>query len=216
MDVKARKGFFVSFEGNDGCGKTTQILLLEKGLKHCGRPVVRTREPGGCPVSEKIRELLLDRNSAGMQDMTEALLYAASRAQHVREVIRPALEAGAVVLCDRFVDSSIAYQGAGRGIGMETVEAINAPAVDGCMPDLSIFLDIDYRLAIRRRNDASAADRIEMLDDGFRRRVQEAYHSLLKRDPGRFVLIDASAGPEDIARSVFACVSVRLREAGIA
>ncbi len=213
-----RKGYFITLEGSDGCGKTTLALLLERKLRALGYSVLRTREPGGCPLSEKIRELLLSTASAGMKGMTEALLYAAARAQHVREVIAPALEAGKIVLCDRFVDSSIAYQGAGRKLGMDAIEALNAPAVGGCMPDLTIYLKVDTRLATRRRLEASPADRIEieMLDDGFRRRVRDAYHFLAQRDAGRYTVIDAAKDPEPLSEEALACVMERLckRETG--
>lgn len=210
------RGYFISLEGNDGCGKSTQAKLLHERLIALGYDVVMTREPGGSKVAEKIRELVLDRDNAGMQDLTEALLYAASRAQHVRDIILPALAAGKIVLSDRYVDSSIAYQGAGRELGMDLVAQINAPAIDGCLPDLTVLLDIDAAAALRRRQSASEADRIEMMEDSFHVRVGKAYQELLKQNPQRFVRVDALGSEEDVADRVSTLVSKRLKEAGLA
>ena len=210
------RGYFISLEGNDGCGKSTQAKLLHEWLIALDYDVVMTREPGGSKVAEKIRALVLDRENIGMQDMTEALLYAASRAQHVRDVILPALAAGKIVLSDRYVDSSIAYQGAGRELGMDLVARINAPAIDGCLPDLTVLLDIDAAAALRRREKASEVDRIEMMEDSFHVRVGKAYQELLKQNPGRIIRVDAQGSEEKVADRVSALVSQRLKEAGIA
>ena len=211
----APKGYFISLEGNDGCGKSTQAKLLYESLMALGYDVVKTREPGGSIVAEKVRELVLDRENTGMQDITEAYLYAASRAQHVRDVIMPSLEAGKLVLSDRYVDSSIAYQGAGRKLGMDLVAQINAPAIDGCLPDLTILLDIDAATALRRRETASVVDRIEMLEDSFHIRVGKAYQQLLRQNPDRFVRINAEGSMEEVADRVIRLVSIRLKEAGL-
>ena len=136
------RGFFITFEGGDGSGKSTQISILKESLIEKGYDVILTREPGGTDISEKIRELILDPENGEMEDITEAYLYAAARAQLVRQLIKPALEEGKVVICDRFVDSSIAYQGFGRGLG-DAVGVINTYAVDDCMPDLTILLKLD-------------------------------------------------------------------------
>ena len=171
-----------------------------------------TREPGGTPIGEKIREILLDRENAGMTDETEALLYAASRAQHVREVIRPAVKAGKVVLCDRFVDSSAAYQGGGRQMGIEKILQINAPAVDGTLPDLTVYLDIDHRTAMARRRAATEPDRMEMEAESFHARVEEGYHELIRRDPKRFAVVNAEGDRDSIAAEVAGKVLAKLLE----
>ena len=159
-EAAPERGAFLTVEGPDGSGKGTQIERLADALDRWGFEVVHSREPGGTPIGEKIRAILLDRENAAMADETEALLYAASRAQHVREKIRPAVAEGKVVLCDRFLDSSVAYQGGGRALGIDEVLAINAPAVDGTLPDLTVYLDIDHRKAMARRCAASEPDRL--------------------------------------------------------
>lgn len=214
--VQQNKGYFISLEGNDGSGKSTQVAILHERLLALGYPVIKTREPGGSKVAEKIRDLVLDRDNSGMQDMTEALLYAAARAQHVRDVIAPALHEGKIVLCDRFVDSSIAYQGAGRELGMELVAQINAPAIEGYMPDLTVLLDIDAATALRRREKASEVDRIEMMEDSFHARVEKAYQHLLMQYPNRIKRVDAVGDADEVGERVIRLVLNRLKEAGIA
>ena len=147
-----------------------------------------------------------------MTDETEALLYAASRAQHVREVIRPAVKAGKVVLCDRFVDSSAAYQGGGRRMGIEKILQINAPAVDGTLPDLTVYLDIDHRTAMARRCAATEPDRMEMEAESFHARVEEGYHELIRRDPKRFAVVNAEGDRDSIAAEVAGKVLAKLLE----
>lgn len=208
--VPTPRGFFLSVEGLDGSGKTTQVDLLEKHLLQWGFEVRRTREPGGCPISEKIRHVVLDIANLGMSATCEALLYAASRAQHVREVIRPSVEKGLVVLCDRFVDSSIAYQGGGRELGVKLVADINAPAVDGLLPDCTVYLDADPLEALRRRGQASALDRIEVEDAAFHERVASAYRQLIQENPDRFLPVDASKLPDEIGEEAFSLVLGRL------
>jgi dTMP kinase len=200
------KGLFLTLEGPSGCGKTTQARLLAQWLRRLGHQVVETREPGGCPVSERIRALVLDAKEQGMCDVTEALLFAASRAQHVRDVIRPALERGDTVVCDRFVDSSIVYQGEARGLGRELVAALNAPAVDGVMPDATLLLMMDPIEAIRRRGAQNAPDRLEG-DDALARRVHDAYRALAEREPGRVRIVDAGGGVEQISSQIRQIVS---------
>lgn len=206
-------GSFISVEGLDGSGKGTQIERLADTLDRWGFELVRTREPGGTPVGEKIREILLDRANTGMTDETEALLYAASRAQHVREKIRPAVAAGKVVLCDRYLDSSVAYQGGGRQLGVDRVLGINAPAVDGTAPDITVYLEIGHREALQRRCAASEPDRLEMEAESFHARVEDAYHELIRREPGRFVVADATGKREEIAAEIAEKVITRLMEA---
>ncbi len=212
-DQESPEGAFLSIEGLDGSGKSTQIRLITDAMDRYGFEVVHSREPGGCKVSEKIREVLLDKDNVGMCDITEALLYAASRAQHVREVIRPAVKAGKVLLCDRFVDSSVAYQGGGRQLGVEQVLAINAPAVDGTLPMATIYLDIDHETSLKRRSAASELDRMEMEADSFHARTEAAYRELIARDPQRFIVVDATRTPEEIGKAVAEQVLARLMEA---
>jgi dTMP kinase len=185
---------------------------LADALDRWGYEVVRSREPGGTPIGEKIRAILLDRENTAMADETEALLYAASRAQHVREKIRPAVAEGKVVLCDRFLDSSVAYQGGGRELGIDKVLAINAPAVDGTLPDITVYLDIDHRKAMARRCAASEPDRLEMEAESFHARVEDGYHELIARDPGRFVAVNAEGTREEISEEIREKVLGRLME----
>ena len=204
------RGFFLSMEGPDGCGKTTQADLLAKSLRQLGFDLVRTREPGGCPISEKIRQIILDTENAEMCANCEALLYAASRAQHVHQVIRPAVEAGKVVLSDRFVDSSVAYQGGGRAMGVDMIRQINEPAVDGMLPDATVYLAIDHTTAMNRRLSASRPDRLEMESGAFHGRVQAAYEELINRDRQRFIVVSGDQPVEEIARQVLRQVLKRL------
>lgn len=204
------RGFFLSMEGLDGCGKTTQANLLEQSLRQLGFDLVRTREPGGCPISEKIRQIILDTENAEMCGTCEALLYAASRAQHVHQVIRPAVEAGKVVLSDRFVDSSVAYQGGGRAMGVDMIRQINEPAVDGMLPDATVYLAIDHTTAMNRRLNASRPDRLEMESGAFHGRVQAAYEELIDRDRQRFIVVSGDQPVEEIARQVLRQVLKRL------
>jgi dTMP kinase len=199
--LKPERGLFLTLEGPDGCGKSTQARLLGEWLRRLGHRVVETREPGGCPISERIRSLVLDAKEKGMSDVTEALLFAASRAQHVRDVIRPALERGDTVLCDRFVDSSIVYQGEARGLGRALVASLNAPAVDGVMPDATLLLMMDPIEAICRRRKENAPDRMEG-DDALARRVHEAYRALAQREPERVRAVDASGSVEQISAQI--------------
>ena len=194
------RGFFITFEGGDGSGKSTQIGILRDRLTEAGYDVVLTREPGGTQISEKIRDLILDPANGEMDDMTEAMLYAAARAQLVRQLIKPALAEGKVVICDRFVDSSIAYQAYGRGLG-DAVGVINTYAVDDCMPDLTILLKLDpergsNRIAGREH------DRIEQASDAFHRRVYEGYLKLEEIYPERILGIDASGTIREIAEEI--------------
>ncbi len=183
-------GLFIAFEGADGCGKSTQVRFLTQYLQGLGVDVLSTREPGGCPVSERIRDIVLDRNIENMSAQTEALLYAAARAQHVYEVIRPAVEAGRVVLCDRFIFSSLAYQGYGRELGVDEVRAINEFAIMGCMPDITVFINIPPERAFERMNELKVHDRIEKEDMSFHERVFRGFIELSKSE--EIMLIDAN------------------------
>ena len=196
-----KKGLFISVEGPDGSGKSTQIKNIRAFFEDKGIDIVFIREPGGTPIGEDIRKIILDRDNREMCEMTEAMLYAAARAQHVREVIRPALEEGKTVICDRFVDSSIAYQGYGRRLG-EAVRIINDFAVDGCMPDVTFLFKMDPRIG-RRRISAEKQDRLEMEQDDFHVRTFEGYLSLEKKYPERIVGIDASRGIDEIRADIY-------------
>ncbi len=209
-DAGEIRGAFLSMEGPDGSGKGTQLERLADTLDRYGFEVLRTREPGGSPIGEKIRGILLDRENTAMEDETEALLYAAARAQLVRELIRPAVADGKVVLCDRFLDSSVAYQGGGREMGLDKVLSINRYAVDGTLPDLTVYLDIGHRKALERRCAASTPDRMEMEADAFHARVEEGYHRLIRRQPERFAVVGADRPREEIAKEIAEKVLARL------
>jgi len=189
---------FVSFEGLDGCGKTTQARLLARALEEAGVEVVLTREPGGTPLGEQIRDLVLHGDHVA--PWAEAALYAAARAQHVEELIRPALARGATVVCDRYVDSSVAYQGAGRELGVEEVLALNLTAVGGLLPDLTFLVEIDVDAALARIGDKG--DRIERAEAEFWPRVAEAYRALAARFPERYVVIDGRRGIAEVSEEI--------------
>lgn len=205
------KGFFITFEGMDGSGKSTQIEILKKRLESNGEDVIFLREPGGTPISEKIREIILDKGNSEMTDVTEMLLYAAARAQLVEEVIAPALRAGRTVICDRFIDSSIAYQAYGRELG-DCVSAVNSYALGGIMPDLTILLRSDANLGETRIRDREK-DRIEMAPDSFRDRVCRGYELIEKADSDRVVGIDARDTVENISSRIWDEVESRRGEA---
>lgn len=195
------KGIFVSFEGGDGAGKSTQALLLTEYIKAGGTDCVYTREPGGTPISEAIRDLLLDSSHGDMSEVTEALLYAASRAQLVTEVIAPALREGKTVVCDRFMDSSIAYQGYARSLGDE-VRLINEFAIQGLAPDITFFLDLPPEKAIKRIDRERSRDRLESEEMEFHRTVYKGYLELSEIYKDRYIRIDASRSIDEIARDV--------------
>ena len=211
-EAEPARGAFLTVEGPDGSGKGTQIERLAEALDRWGWEVVRSREPGGTPIVEKIREILLDRENTAMADETEALLYAASRAQHVREKIRPAVAEGKVLLSDRYLDSSAAYQGGGRRLGIDRVLGINAPAVDGTLPDITVYLEIDHRKAMERRRAASRPDRLEMEAESFHARVEDGYHELIARNPERFIVVDAGRTRDEVSAEIAEKVLGRLME----
>jgi dTMP kinase len=188
---------FISFEGADGSGKSTQAELLRAALAGEGRDVILTREPGGTELGERIRGLLLD--GPDMAPWAEAALFTASRAQHVERVIRPALARGADVVCDRFLDSSLAYQGIGRGLGVDAVLELNLRATRGLLPDTTVLLLVDAETAAAR---AGESDRLEREGEAFRQSVDAAYRELAELFPERIVTIDATGEPKEIAREV--------------
>jgi dTMP kinase len=188
---------FISFEGADGSGKSTQAERLRETLAGEGREVVLTREPGGTELGERARELVLDGPEMG--GWAEAALFAASRAQHVEEVIRPALARGAIVVCDRYVDSSLAYQGIARGLGVEEVLQLNLAVTGGLLPDVTFLLLVDPEVAAARWTDA---DRLEQEGDALQAKVDAAYRELAERFPERIVTVDGARDADEIAREV--------------
>ncbi len=194
---------FITFEGPEGSGKTTQIQRVAHWLREQGRDCVVTKEPGGTPISDRIRAIVLDSATVGLDAWTEVLLYSASRRQHVVEKIKPALQRGETVLCDRYTDATIAYQGYGRLIELGRLETLNAWATDGLTPDLTLLYDIDEQTGLDRahaRNAGMAIDegRFEAEDLHFHRRVREGYLAIAKADPRRFVVIDAHGTIDEV------------------
>ncbi len=192
------KGIFITMEGPDGSGKSTQIALLSDYLKEKGYDVIITREPGGTRISEKIREIILNKDYQEMNPMTELLLYASARAQLVNEVIGPSIEEGKAVISDRFVDSSVVYQGIARGLGIETVYSVNAHAIGKYVPQVTFLLDLCAEEGIRRKKNQAELDRMELESIEFHKKVAEGYRTLADRDPERIVKIDASLPIDEI------------------
>lgn len=184
-------GKFITFEGNDGCGKTTISSRIYETLKAEGYDVIFTREPGGISISEQIRSVLLDPKNTTMDGRTEALLYAAARRQHLVEKVIPALEEGKIVLCDRFIDSSLAYQGVARGLGIDEVYKVNEFAIDSHMPDATIFLKVDAEIGMVRIASRGEKDRLDEEGEKFHRLVAQGYDEVLKRYQNRIHVIDA-------------------------
>ena len=204
-----KRGRFIVFEGGEGAGKSTQARLLADALEGQGIEVVLTREPGGTPGAEAIRELLLDPGGAGWQPRAEALLFAAARADHVARLIRPALERGVWVICDRFIDSSRAYQGGGGGLADEDVMALHRIGSGGLLPDLTILLEgRDDVVAQRlRAREGGESDRIGGREDAFHRKVADAFRRLAQAEPRRFVRIDSSGPREETQRAILEATS---------
>jgi len=195
-------GLFVTFEGGDGVGKSTQARLLEEWLTDAGRTVLRTREPGGTEVGELIRDIVLHHRGE-VAPRAEALLYAADRAHHVATVVRPALARGEVVIQDRYLDSSIAYQGSGRVLGADDVRRLSLWAAEGLLPDLTVLLDLDHEIARDRLDaDNKPFDRLEAEQADFHARVRQAFLGLAAAEPQRFLVLDASAPPDELAAGV--------------
>jgi len=200
------RGLFIVFEGGDGAGKSTQVALAKQWLESRGAKVTTTREPGGTQISEELRSLVLDHGHGDIDARTEALIYSAARAAHVQQVISPALEAGTHIICDRFVDSSLAYQGMGRALGFDAVASINDFATGGLKPDATIILDISAEQGRARRIAASGgveqSDRLESEPDDFHERIRHAFLDLASRDPQRYLVLDATASVEQLHQSV--------------
>lgn len=196
------KGIFITIEGMDGSGKTTQINKLKAFFEDKGQHVVLTREPGGTRISEAVREIILDIEYKEMASETEALLYAAARAQHVREHIVPNLEAGNIVICDRFVDSSIVYQGHARSLGFEAIKKINDFATGGLQPDITFFLDLEHQAGMDRKKNQQELDRLEAEKEQFHQMVREGYHRLLKMYCSRIIPVDAGQSIEEVHQAI--------------
>ena len=198
-----RRSLFITFEGVEGSGKTTQMNMLHAHLIRMKVDVVATHEPGGTRLGEEIRRILLNPSFREMHPLTETVLYAADRAQHVYEVIKPALEAGKVVLCDRYLDSSLAYQGVARGVGLEGVRNLNEWITDDLYPDLTFLLEIPFRVGLKRLEKRNKAmDRMEGQPESFHQQVQEAYRTLAKFFPSRYVVLNGADKPENIHHRV--------------
>ncbi|TQJ39746.1 thymidylate kinase [Arthrobacter sp. SLBN-112] len=208
---KQRAGVFIAFEGGDGAGKSTQAARLAAALESRGYTVLRTREPGGTPVGEKLRSLVLDHGNGHIDAHTEALIFAASRAAHATQVIRPALSRGEIVLTDRYIDSSVAYQGAGRNLGLQAVRSLNEWATSGLQPHLTVLLDVDPQLGRRRRTAGQAAeDRLESEADEFHTRIREAFLSLAAGHPERYLVLPAHLPVDELAGQILIRVDTLL------
>lgn len=196
------RGKFITFEGCDGCGKSTQLRLLSEYLEKQGIAHIFTREPGGGKISEAIRNILLDGKNSEMTDECEALLYSASRVQHLADRVEPALKEGKLVVCDRYVDSSLAYQAYARGLGVDFVTKINAFALENYLPDVTVFIDLSPADAFKRKHGADENDRLEQAGMSFHEKVYEGYKTLARENPNRFAVVDGEKTPEEIFADV--------------
>jgi dTMP kinase len=204
-------GAFVTFEGPDGSGKSTQIQWLAEHLKGLGQSVLLTREPGGTAISEQIRDVLHDLRNRAMRPQTEILLYSAARAQLVGEVIRPALAEGAIVLCDRYADSTLAYQGYGHGLDLDTLRRVTSFATGDLRPDLTLLFDLDPAEGLRRRQTAGVEwNRLDDYDLAFHQRVRAGYHALAQAEPDRWMVLDAAQDRDRLQAEVRRVVVERL------
>ena len=199
-----KRGKFITFEGCDGCGKSTQLKMMSEYLTKEGIAHIFTREPGGGKISEAIREILLSGKNSEMTDECEALLYAAARAQHLSDRVEPALAKGELVICDRYVDSSLAYQAYARGLGVDFITKINAFALENYLPDVTVFIDLTPEAAFRRKKGADADDRLEQAGMEFHKRVYAGYKKLAQKNPDRFVCVDGNQTPEQIFNQIVA------------
>jgi len=212
--------FFITFEGIEGCGKTTQIGLLARNLTARGHRVTVTREPGGCPIADQVRGILLNANNSAMAPLTELFLYAAARAQHVAEVVLPALQRGEVVLCDRFTDATVAYQGYGRGLDRTIIDELNRLAAGSTRPDLTLLVDCPVETglgrAMARINNSTGAreERFELESLQFHRKVRDGYLKLAEHEPQRFAIIDGAGSIGETEAIVASVVHARLDPRG--
>ena len=207
------RGLFITFEGTDGAGKTTQIQRLSVDLRDAGYDVCLTREPGGTPISEQIRDMLLNPDHSEMAATTELLLYAASRAQHVSEVIKPALEAGKVVISSRFTDATVVYQGYGRGLDLDKIHHLNRIATDDITPDATFVLDLPVEIGLQRvQNSRGGLDRLESEKIEFHHRLREGYQTIARQEPQRLKIIDAQVSPEQVYTQIQEAIQPLLRQ----
>ena len=204
------QGLFIALEGPDGAGKSTQIQLLQEYLEKKGYEIIVTREPGGTVISEAVRQIILNKEYREMSEKTELLLYAAARAQLVEEIIRPALKAGKAVICDRFLESSVVYQGIARGLGVDTVYAVNDFALEGLRPQLTILLDLDAEEGLRRKKNQAELDRMEAEGLEFHQRVAEGYRFLADREKERIMRISATLPKEEIHAKIVLAIEERI------
>ncbi len=214
LSMEKKRGLLITFEGSDGAGKSTQIRYLQEYLREKGYQVIVSREPGGTPIGERVREILKNPHFQEMTPVAEALLFAASRSQHVAEVVRPALEKGHIVLLDRYIDSSLAYQGFARGLGWKKVMEINSWATGGLMPDLTFFLFLEGGIGLNRKKELPT-DRFEDVGVEFQERVIQGYRELARLYPQRIVTLDATMKTQDIFRMVKEKVKERIRQKGM-
>lgn len=203
---------FITLEGPEGSGKTTAVEAAVKALEAKGYKIVRTREPGGTPISEQIRNVILDKENTAMDPRTEALLYAASRRQHLVEKVWPALKEGKIVICDRYLDSSLAYQGGGRNLGVDNILNINLFATENTFPDLTLLFDIKPEEGLKRiaANASREVNRLDLEKLEFHNKVRETFLLLAKRYPERYVIIDASKSREEVAKATLEAITSRL------
>lgn len=207
------KGLFVTFEGVDGCGKSTQVQLVTERLLFEGYPVVRTREPGGTPLAEKIRSLLIDPDNSEMVHGCELLLYLAARAQHVQERIVPELNNGSIVICDRFQEATFAYQGFGRGLPMQKLQMLNEFATGGLSPDLTFLFDIPVEKAMLRMSAMhKVKDRLELGGAPFFERIRQGYLQVAKESPGRCIVLDGDLPREKLAETIYETIEKKIKE----
>ncbi len=219
--MPSTKGTFITFEGGEGSGKSTQVKLLAENLKKTGHEVVVTREPGGTVEAEKIRELLVNRDGGNWSEIAECLLFFAARTMHVRDLIKPSIDEGKIVLCDRFTDSTRAYQSFGHGFPLEIVDAIGKLAIDDFEPDLTLILDINPEIGISRSNKRNAEqpvsvsgqveDRFERLDISFHERLRNGYLQIAKENLHRCVVLDAGMEIDKLAKNIWATVTKRIK-----
>ena len=206
------KGRFITFEGPDGSGKTTVSTAVYQRLKEEGLDVIYTREPGGIDIAEQIRKVILDPANTAMDYRTEALLYAASRRQHLVEKVIPALNAGKIVICDRFVDSSLVYQGVARGLGIEEVYRINHFAIDDYMPEKTIYLQVDAETGLSRLGNREFKDRLDQEQLSFHQMVENGYQKIIGMFPERFIIIDAAKSASEVIEDAYNAVKQQLEK----
>lgn len=203
---------FITLEGPEGSGKTTAVEAAVKRLTEMGYQIVRTREPGGTPISEQIRNVILDKDNTAMDGRTEALLYAAARRQHLVEKVWPAIKEGKIVICDRYLDSSLAYQGGARGLGIDNILNINLFATENTWPDLTLLFDLDPKIGLERisKNANREVNRLDLEKLDFHNNVRNTFLELARRYPERFIIIDASKSQEEVAKATMDAILSRL------